>query len=206
MAKQTFLEAVNNANTLPVEEGVNYTSVFDHADVFDWLRNPVNGSPPLNVEQLSDRATDYFMRCADCKVMPSLTGLTLALGLSSVTSIHGLGIRKPEMRWALSRCLTAISYYYEMGMALGEIKSAVSTFMLKHLNTFDADDPEGTPATVFWSDKQVVDIQINANVNHKVEKISPEEAYARLVKGEEISNDTIDAVLLNDQYVVEQDA
>lgn len=159
-------------------------------DVFDWLRAPAKGlPPPETLEQVIDRSTDYFSRCADNEIQPTLTGLTLALGLPTVSSIHRIAKYKPEYRFSLGRCLTAIAYYYEQGMASGKTKYAVSQFMLKHLNFFD-DAHEEAEVSKFWSDKQEVEIKLYEERKEK-KKLPPQQAYEALLAGEDV--DVIEA-------------
>ena len=165
------------------------------SDTFSWLRTPASGTPPDTLDDIVKRANDYFTRCDDNEIMPTLTGLTLSLGLPSVSSIHRIGVRRPETRYSLGRCLTAIAHFYEKGMADGSIKSAAAVFMLKHLNAFDDEDPAGTGPAKFWSDKQEVEVHVDGYVEHKAEDLTPEEAYLRLVSGQKVSKQTLNHVI-----------
>lgn len=158
-------------------------------DIFSFLRAPAIGYPPETLEQVIERGNDYFTRCADNEIIPTLTGLTLALGLPTVSSIHRIAKYHPDFRFPLGRCLTAIAYHYEQGMASGKVKYAVSQFMLKHLNFFDDDHEDALPAK-FWSDKQEVEIKIYEEKREE-RRLPPQEAYEAMLAGEDV--DVIEA-------------
>jgi hypothetical protein len=151
------------------------------------------------VEEIKSRANEYFTRCADLGLTPNLSGLALSLGLPSAASVERLGRRRPEVRRAISNCITALSYYQEHGMIHNLIKPQVGMFMLKHLQGFDTEEPEGAPPVKFWDDAQRHTVEVSGVVEHRPgDGMSPQEAYLFVLNGGKLPEKVVNNLLEND--------
>ena len=120
----------------------------------DWLRNPATVAMPKGVEEFIKKSNTYFEECLDRDERPTITGYALAVGLPGPTSLIRLGQRIPELRYPISRCMTAISYRYED--MIGSANAAGPMFMLKNIPDFDPDEPSGAPPIQFFNERKEV--------------------------------------------------
>ena len=152
-----------------------------------FLRKPSLSVVGKTAEDLARLSDEYFNACFTAKIRPTVTGYALAIGLASVSSIERLGQRRPDLRYILGRSLLIIQHGYESQLGFGN--PAGLMFALKNIpDGFDVDDPEGTPSPFFWQDRKQVDLTFNGVIGIKdLEKdVTPEEAYARIIKGEAV--------------------
>jgi len=122
------------------------------------MRSPATVKPINSMEDFSTRANDYFSQCLDGDIRPTITGLALATGLPGPTSLIRLGQRIPQLRYAISRCMTAVAHQYEQLIGMGGA-SAGAQFMLKNIPDFDPEDPEGAPGVQFFNDRKEILLQ-----------------------------------------------
>lgn len=153
----------------------------------DWKRNPATVSPPRNMNEFIARSNEYFEGCAESDERPTITGYALAVGLPGPTSLIRLGQRIPELRYVISRCMTAIANEYEGLIGYGN--SAGPLFMLKNIPDFDPDEPSGAPPIQFFDDRKEVLLKmevIGAAYSDEPgsENEDPIKAYMRLVRRE----------------------
>lgn len=173
-----------------------FDASFAVGDVFDFLRRPADLQPAFGLEEIKARANEYFTRCADHGIYPNLSGLALALGLPSAASVERLGRRRPEVRQAISNCITALSFYQEHGMIHGQVKPQVGTFLLKHLQAFDTEEPEGAPPVRFWDDSQRHTVEVTGVVEHRAgQDMTPEEAYLFVLNGGRLPEKVVNNLL-----------
>jgi hypothetical protein len=83
--------------------------------------------------QKFDREGKPLMRLRE---RPTVTGLALALGTYRQTLIE-YETKKDEFTDTIKRAKTVIEYYYEKGVAEGDIHPAVGIFVLKNFNWTD---------------------------------------------------------------------
>lgn len=121
----------------------------------EWLRNPATIQPIEKYEDFIERSNTYFSECLDEDRRPTITGLALAAGLPGPTSLIRLGQRVPALRYAISRCMTAVAHQYEQLIAAG-YPSSGAQFMLKNIPDFDPDEPDGSPGVQFFNDRKEV--------------------------------------------------
>lgn len=119
-----------------------------------WLRNPATVTMPNSVKEFVDKSNAYFEECCDTDTRPTITGYALAIGLPGPTSLIRLGQRIPELRYIISRCMTAIAYGYEEMIGYGNAAGVL--FMLKNIPDFDPDEPIGAPPIQFFNDRKEV--------------------------------------------------
>lgn len=152
------------------------------ATVPQWRRNPATLSPPDNMEDFIARSNRYFEECADADIRPTLTGYALAVGLPGPTSLLRLGQRLPQLRYAISRCMMAVSVGYEE--MIGNGNSTGAMFMLKNIPDFDPDEPVGSPPVQFFNDRREILLQSNVHgvASTEVEGEDPIETYIRVLQ------------------------
>lgn len=152
------------------------------------LREPANTIRLQTPEEYKEAANSYFRHCYDNDVHPRLTSFALALGLPGVSSVHRLARRRPDLREIVSRCVTAIAAYYEEELSTSNSRGAM--FALKHLGDFDLEEEAGSPQLPFWQDRREVVIENRITgvqvLEEKGKEYSPEEAYMRIVRGQDI--------------------
>ena len=119
-----------------------------------WLRNPATVAMPKGVEEFVEKANAYFEECLNTETRPTITGFALAVGLPGPTSLIRLGQRIPELRYIISRCMTAVAYGYEE--MIGSVNAAGPLFLLKNIPDFDPDEPSGAPPIQFFNDRKEV--------------------------------------------------
>lgn len=151
----------------------------------DWKRNPATVDPPKNLEEFTARSNQYFEECLDKQERPTITGYALAIGLPGPTSLIRLGQRIPELRYVISRCMTAIANEYEELIGYGNAAGAL--FMLKNIPDFDPDEPAGAPPIQFFNDRKEVLLQTEVigaaySSEEGSEDEDPIDAYMRLVR------------------------
>jgi hypothetical protein len=152
-----------------------------------WLTRPADFVPLSDLRQIQNRANDYFTTCYERDIRPTLTGLSLAVGVPGPTSLQRLAQRRPELRWMISRCLTAVAHSYETMIAEGG-SPAGPTFMLKQIPEFDPDEPAGSKPVQYWTDRR--ELVINARVHgarrpeDEGSELTPRESYLRVIHGQ----------------------
>ena len=122
-----------------------------------WMTRPAEIIPIQSVDDFARLANEYFSECHLTDIRPTITGLALATGLPGPTSLLRLGQRVPELRLPISRCITAVAHEYEQMLSDG--RSPGATFMLKNLPDFDPEDPEGSPAVLFFNDRKEISLE-----------------------------------------------
>jgi hypothetical protein len=158
---------------------------------FPWMTRPADLVPLGDVKAIANRANKYFTQAHRLGVKPTLTGMALALGVTGPASLQRLAQRRPELRWIISRCLTAVAHGYETTLAEGGPAQG-AVFMLKHLPEFDVEEPKGSKPVQYWTEKR--ELVINARVygvrNPEDEgaDLSPREVYLRVIHGEDDCN------------------
>lgn len=159
-----------------------------------WLRNPATVPDIKSEEDFINAANDYFERCDDRQIMPQLTGLILATGLTGPTAIYRLARRNPGLTVPISRCLTAIAHGYEQEI-LNSGASQGARFMLKHLRDFDPAEGPGAPEIEFWNDKTELVVQTNIPGVDKQEDIgadmTPMQAYLHVIHDDDTGVDVL---------------
>lgn len=164
--------------------------------IWPWLLRPADPVKASDLTDIQNLANNYFTRCFETQQKPTLTGLALCLGVGGPTALQRLAQRRPELRWMVSRCLTAVAHSYETMIAEGSNPSG-PIFMLKHLPEFDPDDPAGAKPVQYWNEKR--ELLINARVHgakdpqEESSGLSPKEVYLRIIHGvEEIHEDIVE--------------
>jgi hypothetical protein len=120
----------------------------------DWWTAPASVKPLESIEAFPARADAYFRDCNQREERATLTGFCVAIGLPGPTSLLRLGQRVPELRATISRCCTRIAAGYENMIGSGQ--SAGPLFMLKNIPDYDPEDPEGSPAVLFFEDRKEI--------------------------------------------------
>jgi len=171
----------------PIDEGL------EAAQLFPWLIRPADAVPLTDIAKIKQAANDYFSSCAANGVRPRLNGLALALGVEGPISLQRMAMRRPELRYMISRCLTAIAHGYEEEVTGRSSTGAI--FMLKHLPEFDSQERPGHPPIQYFQDKHTVEIHENvAGVQRIIEEggnLTPREAYMKVIHGELIDEEDI---------------
>lgn len=150
----------------------------------DWLRAPATVVPIKSPDDFVSRANAYFAKCLDEEIRPTLTGFALAVGLPGPTSLIRLGQRVPELRHAISRCMTAVAHSYES--MIGHGNAAGPMFMLKNIPDFDPEEPVGSPGVQFFNERK--EVLLTAEVYGAATDIDeyanadPLEAYLSVIK------------------------
>jgi len=148
-----------------------------------WLRNPATVDMPKDVKDFVARANVYFEECIIGDERPTITGLALAVGLPGPTSLIRLGQRLPDLRYSISRCITAVAKGYED--LIGHGNAAGPMFMLKNLPDFDPDEPNGAPPVQFFNERK--EVLLTAHVAGAATEgmdynEDPVEAYVNILK------------------------
>jgi hypothetical protein len=155
----------------------------------EWRRSPATPSQPNGVQDFIERSNRYFEGCHDNEIRPTLTGYALAVGLPGPTSLIRLGQRMPELRYTISRCMTAIATAYEEMIGFGNATGPL--FMLKNIPDFDPDEPIGSPPVQFFNEKK--EIILNANIagvartDSEYDEEDPVDTYARLIRQRDVT-------------------
>jgi len=150
---------------------------------FEYQVRPASGVIPETVEELATRANEYFEVSYAVGQKPKLNGLALHLGCAGPLSLQRLGMRRPEFRSIISRCLTAIADSYEQMLDGGSATAAM--FMMRHLPEFDVSEAPGSAPIQYYQDKR--EITLNAKVSGVADpalrgkELNPHQAYYRLV-------------------------
>lgn len=156
-------------------------------DDMSWLHSPATVPRFETTESILEAANKYFQGCYKANVQPRLTALALVLGLPGVSSIHRLARRRPELREAISRCITAVAHGYEERITTSGSRGAI--FMLQHMADFDTEEEETAPPIPFWQDTQRVLIEQRIagiqTVDDRGAELSPVEAYVRIIHGQD---------------------
>lgn len=150
------------------------------------LRNPTSVPRPTDAKELAGAINQYFGACMDADQRPTMTGLALSMGLTSVTSVERMGRRNEAYREIIGRALLAVANGYEAMLGSGSTSGAI--FGLRNVpDGFDLDEPAGSPAPRFWQDVKQVELSghISGVVSHEHKglELSPEEAYAKIIEG-----------------------
>jgi len=150
----------------------------------DWLRSPATIVPIQSPEDFISRANAYFAKCLDEEIRPTITGFALAVGLPGPTSLIRLGQRVPELRHAISRCMTAVAHNYEA--MIGHGNAAGPMFMLKNIPDFDPEEPVGSPGVQFFNERKEVlltaEVYGAATDANEYAESDPLEAYLAIIK------------------------
>jgi len=163
------------------------------AQKFPWLVRPADAVPLADVEAIREAANEYFEFCAANGIKPRLMGLSLALGVEGPVSLQRMAMRRPELRYIISRCLSAVAYGYEEELESGAAAGPI--FMLKHLPEFDTQEPIGSRPIQYFSERK--EIQVNAKVagvrtiDHEGSELTPEQAYFQLIHGQADIEDAV---------------
>lgn len=141
-------------------------------------------------EEYASLAELYFARCEHADERPTMSGLALALGLSSISGLERLGIRNPALRSLIGRAFLLIQHFCEGDLF---VKGATdgAKFTLKNIpDGFPEDPRDQIDLSPYWKDTKQIAVtgQFQSNVVHEVlgETISPERAYEKLIRGERI--------------------
>lgn len=149
-----------------------------------WKRNPATVTPVKSIEDFEQRANHFFEDCNYREERPTITGLALAVGLPGPTTLLRLGQRIPELRYILSRCITAIAYEYEQMIGAGQATGPM--FMLKNLPDFDPEEADGEPAVLFFNDRKEITLTAEvvgaASSGEDFEDTDPLEVYLSIIK------------------------
>jgi hypothetical protein len=148
------------------------------------LRSPATIVPIQSPDDFISRANDYFAKCLDEEIRPTITGFALAVGLPGPTSLIRLGQRIPELRHAISRCMTAVAHNYEA--MIGHGNAAGPMFMLKNIPDFDPEEPVGSPGVQFFNERKEVlltaEVYGAATDADEYAAADPLEAYLAVIK------------------------
>jgi len=159
-----------------------------------WLLRPCDPVPLDNIDEIAERANDYFTRCYEYNEPPKLTGLALAVGVPGPASLQRLAQRRPELRWMISRCMTAVAHSYESMIAEGSSPQG-PMFMLKHLPEFDLEEPAGSKPLQYWNERRevIIDARVSGvkQPNEGGAELTPYEAYMKIIHGEVDIEDAI---------------
>lgn len=149
-----------------------------------WQKNPATVVPLKSIKEFETRANLYFEACIERDERPTITGFSLAIGLPGPTTVLRLGQRVPEIRYALSRCITAIAHEYEQMIGAGQATGPM--FMLKNLPDFDPEEPDGEPAVLFFNDRKEITLTANvvgaAESGDGFEELDPLDVYLSVIK------------------------
>lgn len=149
-----------------------------------WRRNPATVEPLKSLKEFEERANEYFEDCISREERPTITGLALAVGLPGPTTLLRLGQRIPELRYTLSRCITAIAHEYEQMIGAGQATGPM--FMLKNLPDFDPEEPDGEPAVLFFNDRKEITLSAEvvgaASSGEDFGEVDPLEVYLSVIK------------------------
>lgn len=166
----------------------------------DWQRKPATVKPLKTLQDFEKFANTYFQDCVAREERPTITGLALAVGLPGPTTLLRLGQRIPELRYTLSRCITAIAHEYEKMIGAGQATGPM--FMLKNLPDFDPEEPDGEPAVLFFNDRKEItlthDVAGAAHEGGDFEDEDPLEVYLSVIK-KPIKNKASNKPLLENQ-------
>jgi len=174
---------------------------------FPWLVRPADAVPLNDIGQIKEQANQYFEFCAANGIRPRLMGLALALGVEGPVSLQRMAMRRPELRYILSRCLAAVAYGYEEDIESGASQGAI--FMLKHIPEFDSyESPVGVKPIQYFSDRREVNVNTRVagvrTLEHEGSDLSPEEVYFNLIHGHgEIEEAVYEDVPPNEQPKLE---
>lgn len=153
-------------------------------------RDPTSVPRPKSLAELRFAIQRYFGAIADAESRPTITGLALGLGLTSVTEMERWGRRNPSYRDLIGKAMLAVSMRYEELLSLGG-SPAGAIFGLKNIpDGFDMDEPSGTSSPRYWNDKK--ELEVSGNIagvithEHMGRELSPEEAYAKVIEGRPI--------------------
>lgn len=153
-----------------------------------WRRAPATVSPPAGIEDFKSRSNEYFTECAETDTRPTLTGYALAVGLPGPTSLIRLGQRIPELRYTISRCITAVAAGYEDMVGFGN--AAGPLFMLKNIPDFDPDEMVGSPPVQFFNDKKEITLHASvtgaARSDSEYDNEDPLDTYIRLIQRRDV--------------------
>lgn len=98
--------------------------------------NPVGRPPKLtDPEKVMDDCIKYFESVAESHRPPTVTGLTLFLGLDAKSTLYEYA-KKPEFSNPIKRALTTIEQYHEESAAGGD-KCVGNIFILKNFGWKD---------------------------------------------------------------------
>ena len=160
----------------------------------NWRRRPCDRILLKDPEQFSIAANSYFEWCDDNERQPKLCELALALGVAGPVTLQRMGMRNPDLRWAISRCFTAIAAGYEEKLMEGPAAGPI--FMLKHLPEFDPEDLPGARPVQYFSERREITIHEGVRGVQRPEdegrNLSPRDAYIRLIRGEDVSDPVTD--------------
>jgi len=154
------------------------------AETPEWKKSPATVVPLKSVAEFEERANTYFKDCINREERPTITGLALATGLPGPTTLLRLGQRIPELRYCLSRSITAIAHEYELMIGAGNATGPA--FMLKNLPDFDPEEPDGDPAVLFFNDRKEItlthDVVGAASAGDDYEGADPLDVYLSVIK------------------------
>lgn len=160
-----------------------------------WRRSPATVAPPAGVQDFIALSNKYFEECADTDTRPTLTGYALAVGLPGPTSLIRLGQRVPELRYTISRCMTAVAAGYEDMIGFGN--AAGPMFMLKNIPDFDPDEVVGSPPIQFFNDKKEITLHSSvtgaARSDSQYDNEDPLDTYIRLIQRREVIPEKLSA-------------
>lgn len=149
-----------------------------------WRRSPASVKPPTGIEDFINRSNAYFEECADTDTRPTVTGYAVAVGLPGPTSLIRLGQRMPQLRYAISQCLTIISLAYEE--MIGSGNAAGPLFMLKNIPDFDPDEQVGSPPALFFNERKEIALSVDVvgamRVDKEFDNEDPLDTYIRIIK------------------------
>jgi hypothetical protein len=149
-----------------------------------WQKSPATVIPIKSIQEFENKANEFFEDCLIREERPTITGLALAVGLPGPTTLLRLGQRIPELRYSLSRCITAIAHGYEQMIGAGQATGPM--FMLKNLPDFDPEEPDGEPAVLFFNDRKEItlttDIAGRAVAGDEFDDVDPLDVYLSVIK------------------------
>lgn len=146
----------------------------------DWRRRPATVVPPAGVQDFIDRSNTYFEECIDTETRPTITNYALAVGLPGPTSVVRLAQRVPALRYAISRCLTAIAAGYEE--LIGCTNATGPMFMLKNIPDFDPDEENGAPPVQFFNERKEILLKAIVSGKDQSSDEDPLDTYIRLIR------------------------
>lgn len=127
---------------------------------------------------------EYFMKCAERDVLPTRTGLVLALGFPAMNQLYAYARRNIEFRDVVAILLEMLKLPLEMEIAKPG-GQAGKMFLLKNIpEGLSPEDDANTPMRYGWHDKHQTELTGASGGPVLIDrKMSPEEAYLKMLEG-----------------------
>jgi len=135
-------------------------------------------------DEYFSKGYEYFERCAERHVYPTISGLVIHMGFTNRSTMYGHVRRNPEFRDAHATLMTMLQSplersLHEPGGQQGKI------FLLKNIpEGMAVDDPVDKPMHFPWQDKRQTELTGADGTPIEVSrKMSPEEGYFAMLNG-----------------------